>query len=254
MDDEGFSLPLARHTARKNNTRRNNTRIETNLFELLDTDMEETPPSIVVHTDEITPYKLKCITAGNKKEVSMRYTQGRLTIRTTTKKAYQHAYKHLNDSKTAFYTHGYGKPPVIKITMKGLSITVQQVYNELIDRKLPLRKMRSLDKQIIQDGVKKRIKLPIHILTFDKTKDLKTRLKEVLSELFVIKVRLESYKKPTGGTQCFNCRGFGHICFRVTKCVRCSREHRVAECTQTTPKCCNCNQEHAVSFRQCPAF
>ncbi|KAJ9576324.1 hypothetical protein L9F63_006824 [Diploptera punctata] len=244
-DDEGFSLPPSRHTARKNYTKRNYTPIETrNLFELQDTDKEETPPPIVVHTDEITPYKLECITAGNKKE------------RTTTKKTYQQAYKSV---KTPFYTHEYGKPPVIKLTMKGLpsSITVQQVYDELMDRKPLLREMRYLDKLVIQDGVKKRIELPIHILTFNKTTDMKTRLKEDLGELFGIQVRLENYRKPTGGTQCFNCQGFGHIaefCVRATKYVRCSREHRVTECTQTTPKCSNCNEKHAASFRQCPAF
>ena len=59
--------------------------------------------------------------------------------------------------------------------------------------------------------------------------------------------------------QCFKCQQFGHSakeCRNATRCLRCSQEHSVKECTvpKENAKCSNCGGAHATVYRDCPAY
>ncbi|GBO28156.1 hypothetical protein AVEN_116089-1 [Araneus ventricosus] len=77
-----------------------------------------------------------------------------------------------------------------------------------------------------------------------------------------LKVTIENYRNTPGATQCWNYNQFDHSsanCGFTTGCLICVQEHRISDCTITTPqdnsKCINCGVEgHIASWRGCPAF
>ena len=59
--------------------------------------------------------------------------------------------------------------------------------------------------------------------------------------------------------QCFKCQNFGHSasdCTNAFRCLRCSQDHSVKECTvaKENAKCSNCGGAHATVYRGCPAY
>ena len=70
--------------------------------------------------------------------------------------------------------------------------------------------------------------------------------------------RCEASRELPHVMQCFKCQQFGHSakeCSNATRCLRCSQEHSVKECTvQKNAKCSNCGGAHATVYRGCPAY
>ena len=71
--------------------------------------------------------------------------------------------------------------------------------------------------------------------------------------------RCEASREPPHVMQCFKCQQFGHSakeCRNATRCLRCSQEHSVEECTvqKANAKCSNCGGAHATVYRGCPAY
>ena len=59
--------------------------------------------------------------------------------------------------------------------------------------------------------------------------------------------------------QCFKRQKFGHSardCTNAIRCLRCSQDHSVTECTvaKENAKCSNCGGAHATVYRGCPAY
>lgn len=68
----------------------------------------------------------------------------------------------------------------------------------------------------------------------------------------------ESNKKPNV-QQCFKCQGFGHMaknCEQNVKCLRCSGNHTLKECTtpKDNPICANCGEQHASVYKGCKTY
>ena len=88
----------------------------------------------------------------------------------------------------------------------------------------------------------------------------KTQLDRLYSitKIYNIFVKIETYRRKSGPTQCFNCQRVGHssyTCGMQAKCVKCGQEHHTKDCTKTTeqkPKCANCQGEHTANYRGCP--
>jgi hypothetical protein len=80
-----------------------------------------------------------------------------------------------------------------------------------------------------------------------------------LSELFYLKITVESYKK-SGPSQCHSCQKFGHgskNCGNSPRCVKCAGSHSTNVCTKPrdqAPTCANCNGAHTANFRGCPSY
>ena len=121
----------------------------------------------------------------------------------------------------------------------------------------PIEQVRQLKRTVFNNNVRSQTPLPVWILTFQKTDDLKDKL-DSLTSLFCIRIHLDVYKGPAGVTQCYRCQEFGHLaayCRKEEKCVRCSGNHKVSACTQNvTLKCANCRGQHPARFRQCPEY
>ena len=71
--------------------------------------------------------------------------------------------------------------------------------------------------------------------------------------------RCEASPEPPHVMQCFKCQQFGNSakeCRNATRCLRCSQEHSVKECTvqKENAKCSNCGGAHATVYRGCPAY
>ena len=59
--------------------------------------------------------------------------------------------------------------------------------------------------------------------------------------------------------QCFKCQKFGHparYCSNAIRCLRCSQDHSVKECTfaKENAKCSKCGAAHATVYRGCPEY
>ena len=71
--------------------------------------------------------------------------------------------------------------------------------------------------------------------------------------------RCEASPEPAHVRQCFKCQQFGHSdkeCRNAIRCLHCSQEHCVKECTvqKENAKCSNCGGAHATVYRGCPAY
>ena len=71
--------------------------------------------------------------------------------------------------------------------------------------------------------------------------------------------RCEASREPPHVRQCFKCQQIGNFakeCRNATRCLCCSQEHSVKECTvqKENAKCSNCGGAHATVYRGCPAY
>ena len=87
----------------------------------------------------------------------------------------------------------------------------------------------------------------------------KTELDKVykITKIYNLYVKIETYKRRTGPTQCYNCQQLGHssfTCGMPPKCVKCGQEHKTADCTKTTDEkatCANCGGGHTANYKGC---
>lgn len=99
---------------------------------------------------------------------------------------------------------------------------------------------------------------PLVFVELDKT----TEAKEIfdLTNIFYIKIKVESLKRSSEVTQCHRCQGFRHAancCKLPPKCVKCGKGHLTTECQlpkKAAAKCANCGEGHPASYRGCTAF
>ena len=71
--------------------------------------------------------------------------------------------------------------------------------------------------------------------------------------------RCEASREQSHVMQCFKCRKFGHSardCTNAFRCLGCSQDHSVKECSvaKENAKCSNCGGAHATFPRGCPAY
>jgi hypothetical protein len=100
-----------------------------------------------------------------------------------------------------------------------------------------------------------RTPLPLFMLTFDNTENIKNiyEIKSIQNML----VKIEPVKRSTLVPQCKRCQLYGHtqkFCARVPRCVKCAGKHLTSTCKKPRdekPKCANCLKEHPASYRGC---
>src|ERR1044071_1059837 len=97
------------------------------------------------------------------------------------------------------------------------------------------------------------VNLPMFILTFDKSEDIK-KIYEI-KYICHMKVKIEALRASNLIPQCKKCQRYGHtknFCNRDFVCVRCSGNHNSTQCTKTKElpdKCCNCGDP--ANYRGC---
>ena len=82
-----------------------------------------------------------------------------------------------------------------------------------------------------------------------------TRVRAI-TQLFVLRVTVESYTTPKGPLQCKRCQRFGHTqrgCGYAPRCVACGEAHLSGVCSTSKEqlKCCSCGGSHTANYRVC---
>ena len=77
-----------------------------------------------------------------------------------------------------------------------------------------------------------------------------------ITELFGLRVSVESYVAPKGPLQCKRCQRFGHTqrnCGYAPRCVACGGAHLTGgfSTPREQPQCCGCGGNHTASYRGC---
>ena len=77
-----------------------------------------------------------------------------------------------------------------------------------------------------------------------------------ISQVYGLRVTVETYTAPKRPLQCKRCQRFGHTqlnCGYSPRCVTCGETHNSGECS--TPKeqlkCCGCGVNHTANYRGC---
>ncbi|GFS78376.1 nucleic-acid-binding protein from transposon X-element [Trichonephila clavipes] len=77
-----------------------------------------------------------------------------------------------------------------------------------------------------------------------------------------LSVKIDSFNRRPGATQCYNCNLFHHSssnCNIKTRCLKCGEPHKTGDCPIKTkienPTCINCQQKgHLANSHRCPKF
>ena len=72
------------------------------------------------------------------------------------------------------------------------------------------------------------------------------------------KFKVDKYLTVIKPIQCFKCQKFGHYSSECGEgssiCVKCTGNHKVADCTSQKLKCANCSLEHTSSYGGCKIY
>jgi hypothetical protein len=77
-----------------------------------------------------------------------------------------------------------------------------------------------------------------------------------ITELYGLRVLVDSYMAPKGPLQCKRCQRFGHTqrnCVYAHRYVACGGSHLSGGCSipREQPQCCGCDGNHTASYRGC---
>lgn len=106
-----------------------------------------------------------------------------------------------------------------------------------------------------ENGIVKRIPLPLFMLTFQNSEDIK-KIYEIPGICGML-VKIEALRSNKLIPQCKNCQRYGHtrkFCQRTPTCVRCAGDHPTSTCDKPKnipPKCSNCSEAHPANYRGC---
>jgi hypothetical protein len=77
-----------------------------------------------------------------------------------------------------------------------------------------------------------------------------------ITQLYGLRVTVETYLAPKGPLQCKRCQHFGHTqrnCGYAPRCVACGGSHLSSGCPapRGQPLCCSCGGNHTANYRGC---
>lgn len=176
-------------------------------------------------------------------------SDGSIIIKTRVIDHFRLIQKTFLDQNIQFKTSKLPEERTLKVVLRGIPIDIS---NDELKSELELL---NFDVKLVKRFGPVNKPMPICLVILGNTQNSK-HIYEV-SDLFFIKVTVESYKK-TGPSQCFACQRIGHgssNCTHPLRCVKCSGEHKANLCPKTTdqePTCCNCGGNHTANYRGCP--
>ncbi|GFT77002.1 putative RNA-directed DNA polymerase from transposon X-element [Trichonephila clavipes] len=91
---------------------------------------------------------------------------------------------------------------------------------------------------------------------------IEVRPQKILETCCFLTVKIDSFNRRPGATQCYNCNLFHHSssnCHIKTRCLKCGEPHKTGDCPIKTkienPTCINCQQKgHLANSHRCPKF
>lgn len=164
---------------------------------------------------------------------------------------YRKLTKLLNEKNTTWYSYEDKQVRPTKVIVKKLhqSCQPEAIKEDLLDKEYKITEVN----QILKKG--SRAPLPIYMLTFDRTEDIKKIY--AIEEILHMKVQIEAVKKSKLIPQCKKCQAYGHTqnyCNKSPRCVKCIGKHETSECSKPktlAAQCVNCGEAHPANYRGC---
>lgn len=170
---------------------------------------------------------------------------------------YRELTKTINETQQQWHTYENKQERPIRIMVRNLHPTcdTEEIKAELEQKGFKILSVENKLKRIKEDNQYKYIKLPLFMLTFDRTEDIKKI--HGIQYLAKMKITTEMYKTGKLIPQCKKCQSYGHtqkFCQRNPVCIKCAGNHLSTTCTKsknTPAKCANCAGSHPANYRGC---
>lgn len=180
-----------------------------------------------------------------------------LKINVNSETEYRELTKTMNETKQQWHTYENKQDRPIRIMVRDMHPTcdTEEIKAELEQKGFKILTVENKLKRIKENGQYKYIRLPLFMLTFDKSEDIK-KIHEI-RELANMKVRTEMFKTGKLIPQCKRCQRYGHtqkFCQHNPVCVKCAGDHFTAACVKpsnTQARCSNCAEAHPANYRGC---
>lgn len=214
---------------------------------------EQKPPPIVVSNMENYVAIRQNLQSKTLKFNAKMMNNNQLKINVETANDYRNVTKTLTEMQQEWHTYENKQDRPIRVMVRNLhpSCCVQEIIDELKERGFRIIQAENKMKKT-KEGL---IKLPLFMLTFDKSENIK-KIYEI-QHLCQMKVKIEAFRTGKLIPQCKKCQRYGHTqgyCQRKPICVKCAGEHLTAECPKPVsapPKCSNCAEAHPANYRGC---
>lgn len=163
----------------------------------------------------------------------------------------------INTNKIEWHTYENKQTRPIRVMARHLHPTCspEMIMDDLISRNFEILEATNKIKKIKEDKIEKRIPLPLFMLTFKNTQNIKDIYE--IKHICGMQVKIEAIRTSKLIPQCKKCQRYGHThkyCQRSDVCVKCAGNHSTSVCNKprdSKPKCSNCGEAHPASYRGC---
>jgi hypothetical protein len=215
------------------------------------------PPPVVINGVQNYTLLNQDLRKLNVKFTANMLNNEQVKINVSTPDEYRELTKAMNGSKTEWHTYENKQERPIKVMVRHLHHTCkpEDIKEELLDRGFKIQSVVNKLKRTVEKEKVRYTPLPLFMLTFDHTEDIK-KIYDI-NYILNLKVKVEALKINKLIPQCKKCQRFGHtrkFCGNSPKCVKCAGDHITADCDKTQlakAKCVNCNKAHPASYRGC---
>jgi hypothetical protein len=170
---------------------------------------------------------------------------------------YRNLTKFMNETDLEWHTYENKQTRPIRVMARYLHPTCdpEEIKVDLVNKGFKIIEVVNKIKKTRDNGKENIIPLPLFMLTFDNTEDIK-KIHEI-QYICHMRVKIEAIRNNKMIPQCKRCQRYGHthkFCKHTPTCVKCAGEHLTAVCTKprdNPPKCSNCAEAHPANYRGC---
>lgn len=215
------------------------------------------PPPVVLGNVENYTEINKTLQANKLNFRANLMNNNQLKINVDNELEYRNLTGYLNNTKIEWHTYENKQTRPIRVMVRNLhpSCNPEDIKDELLSNNFMIIDVVNKTKKIKDKGITKQIPLPLFLLSFANTEDIK-KIYEI-KYLCHMAVKIEAVRSNKLMPQCKRCQRYEHtqkFCKREPICVRCAGNHLTINCQMPkdkTPKCSNCAEAHPASYRGC---
>jgi hypothetical protein len=211
------------------------------------------PPPVIISKVDKYDNIMKTLTSQNINYQATCLNNNQLKINVDTPEEYKQVRNALEQNNYQWHTYENKQERPIRVMCKNVHSTCDpdeiKTYLEALNFKVIKVEPRF---KRTPEGM---VSLPMFILTFDKSEDIK-KIYEI-KYICHMKVKIEALRVSNLIPQCKKCQRYGHtrnFCNRDPVCVKCAGNHHTHECRKAKElpaKCSNCAEAHPASYRGC---
>jgi hypothetical protein len=180
-----------------------------------------------------------------------------LKINVDNENEYRDLTKFMNETNLEWHTYENKQTRPIRLMAKNLHPTCdpEEIKADLLNKGFKILEVVNKIKKNKNNGKEYIIPLPLFMLTFENTEDIK-KLYEI-RYICHMRVKIEAIRNNKMIPQCKRCQKYGHtqkFCKHTPTCVKCAGQHITVVCTKPRndpPKCTNCAEAHPANYRGC---